>query len=520
MNSAPEAFESLHAVLGQPGFELAVGAHFLLQGLERLDTGAQIGQLGRFLVHGALARAAVFVECGHLLLQILQSGFGLGRQSLGLSQLFLQVAQPGLVGRSQGVAVGQQAFAALLQLARLFFHVALLSRQHANLLLHLHHGGALGGGVVLGFAQGFFQIGQRHGLVFDLGGQGHALVFGHGRLLSQGFQLGLGVLAAGAPLGGLFHQLLQALLGALSAFHHKADFGLQPPHFGAGFVQLALRLVDLVTCGVMRLANGFQIGLDVAQIGHARFERVHGLVHIRLHAALVGLGIAALQKPQLVLLERAVGLQLVVAGGDFGLLFQLFQIRIQLAQDVVNPGQVLAGVGQAIFGFAAALFVFGHARSFFEEQAQLFRARLDDAADRPLADDGVGAGPETRAQKHVLHVAAAHGLVVDVITAVAVTGEHTLDGDFGKLAPLTARTVVFVAEHQLHTGTAGRFAGGGAVEDDVLHGLATQLRRFGLAQYPTHRIHDVRFAATVGPDHAHQLPGQQEVGRFGKRFEA
>ena len=270
----------------------------------------------------------------------------------------------------------------------------------------------------------------------------------------------------------------------------------------------------------MRLANGLQIGLDVAQIGHARLQRIDRLVHVRLHAALVALGVAALQKPQLVLFQRAVGLQGVVAVGHFSLLFQLFQVGVQLAQDVVDPGQVFAGVGQAVFGLAAAFFVFGDACGFFQKQAQLFRARLDDAADRPLADDGVSAWAQTGTQKHVLHVTAAHRLVVDVITAVAVAGQHTLDGDFGKLAPLATCAVVFVAEHQLDARAAGGFAGGRAVKNNVLHGLATQLRRFGLAQHPPHRVHDVGFAATVGADHTHQLPGQQEIGRFGKRFEA
>src|SRR6218665_2281066 len=43
---------------------------------------------------------------------------------------------------------------------------------------------------------------------------------------------------------------------------------------------------------------------------------------------------------------------------------------------------------------------------------------------------------------------------------------------------------------------------------------------FYLPQHPAHRVHDVGLAAAVGPDHAHQLPGQHEGGRFGKRLES
>ena len=220
------------------------------------------------------------------------------------------------------------------------------------------------------------------------------------------------------------------------------------------------------------------------------------------------------------LLERAVCLQVVVTQGHFSLLFKLFEVGVQLAQNVVNPGQVLTGVGQTVFGLAPALFVFGDTRGFFEEQAQLFRARFDDAADGALADDGVGARPQASTEKHILYVTAAHGLVVDVVTAVAVACQHALDSDLGKLAPLTPGAVIGVVKHQLHAGTAGWLAGVGAVEDDVLHGFTTQFGRFGLAQDPAHRIHDVGLATTIGADHAHQLPGQQEVGRFGERFEA
>jgi hypothetical protein len=76
---------------------------------------------------------------------------------------------------------------------------------------------------------------------------------------------------------------------------------------------------------------------------------------------------------------------------------------------------------------------------FFQEQAQFFGPRFDDAADGALADDGVGARAQAGAQEHVLHVAPAHRLVVDEVAAGAVTRQHALDGDLGKLVPLARR---------------------------------------------------------------------------------
>jgi len=270
----------------------------------------------------------------------------------------------------------------------------------------------------------------------------------------------------------------------------------------------------------VRLPDRLQIGLDRAQFGDARLQIVRGLQAVLVQLGLLGLGLGALQKPLLVLPELGLGLQPLVLGGHLGLFFQLVQVAVQLAQDVLDAGQVLARVCQAVFRLAPALLVLGHAGGLFEEQAQFFRARFDDAADRALANDGVGPRPEAGAQEHILHIAAAHGLIVQVIAAGAVPREHAAHGHLAVLAPLAAGPVVGVVEHQFDAGAAGLLARGGAVEDHVLHRLAAQFAGLALAQHPAHRVHDVGLAAAVGPDHAHQLPGQHEGGRFGKRLES
>ena len=65
----------------------------------------------------------------------------------------------------------------------------------------------------------------------------------------------------------LFVQLVQPLLHALPAFDDKADLRLQPSDLGAGLVKQPLRLVDLVTRGVVRLPDRVQIAFDTAQVG-------------------------------------------------------------------------------------------------------------------------------------------------------------------------------------------------------------------------------------------------------------
>ena len=200
----------------------------------------------------------------------------------------------------------------------------------------------------------------------------------------------------------------------------------------------------------------------------------------------------------------------------FGLALEFFQTAIELTQNVFHPGQIGAGVGEAVFSFAPPLFVFRYARGFFQEKTQFFRFGFNNAADRALADDGVGAWAQAGAQKYVLYVAPAHCLVIYEVTGRAVARQHPAHRYFGKLAPLAARAVIGIVKHQLDTRPAGGLARRGAVKDDILHGLATQFTGTAFAQNPAHGVHDVGLSAAVGAHHPHQLARQQEVGRFDK----
>ena len=64
--------------------------------------------------------------------------------------------------------------------------------------------------------------------------------------------------------------------------------------------------------------------------------------------------------------------------------------------------------------------------------------------------------------------------IVDVVAAGAIACQHTLDGNFSKLVPLPACAVRGVVKNQFNTGAARRFPAGGAIENHILHGLATQ----------------------------------------------
>ena len=246
-------------------------------------------------------------------------------------------------------------------------------------MLHQANRRALGVGIGLGRTHGIFQPRQGFSLFFYPRGQHAGVGFALFGLLRQVLNFILCVLLAGSPLRHLLFERCQALHDALTAFHHKADFGLKPPDFRAGLVQQPLGLIDLRARVVMRLANTFQVSLDAAQVSGSALQRVNRRTRVLFDFVLVSQRFRTLQKPLLMLLERHIDLQGFVLTRHLGLGFELFQVGIEFPQDVAHTGQVFTGIGQAVLGFAATLFVFGDAGGFFQKQAQLFGFAFNDA---------------------------------------------------------------------------------------------------------------------------------------------
>jgi hypothetical protein len=244
---------------------------FLLQRLQRLHARRQVGlrapsALTACCACGGLRRAAAPGPAARA------GGRRRSRRIPARRPAALQVDQARFVGRGQRVAVDHQAFAALVQLARLLLDVALVGGQHLDLLLHLRDAPRCSGDLACAWRSASSWSGSCMPALRPARPASWPSLRPR-RPAPPGSRVSLRrfVLARG-PLGGLFLQLHQALLDALAAFDHEADLGFQPADFGAGFVELALRLVDLVAGGVVRLAHGFQFAFDAAQVGHARLR--------------------------------------------------------------------------------------------------------------------------------------------------------------------------------------------------------------------------------------------------------
>ncbi len=395
-----------------------------------------------------------------------------------------------------------------------------MRRFQFQLLLGLHDPRARFRALVLRGAPGGVQLGQllalllgHHLRLFHLGGQFFEVEF---RL----FDLFLVFAALAAPLVALGRQGGQLGLQAGARFDDELDLRFQAADFRIRLVQMALRRMQAVAHGKVRLAHLLQGQFHVAQLGRLFFQVRLRLFHFAEIARLLVLRLVLAQQPQQFLLFFLVRLQGVETRGHGRLRFQLFQVGIEFAQDVFHAQQIFARILQAVFRLAAAFLVFRHAGRFFQEDAQFFGARFDDARNHALADDGVGARAEARAEENILDVAPAHGLAIDVIGGRAVARQGALDGDLGVLAPLAGRLAIVIVEHQFHGSAPGRLAVRGAVENDVLHRFAAQFGRFRFAQHPAHGVDDVRLAAAIRPDHAHELAWHLEIGGIDERLKS
>ena len=164
---------------------------------------------------------------------------------------------------------------------------------------------------------------------------------------------------------------------------------------------------------------------------------------------------------------------------------------VQFAQNILNAGEIITRVIQAVFSFATTLFVLGHACGFLEKHAQFFGFGFNDARNHALPDNCIRAWSQARAHENVLHIAAAHLLVVDVITRTTIAREHTTHRDFGVLSPLTTRATLGIVKHQFDRGARGGFAITRAIKNHIGHGFTAQLGGARLTEHPARRIHDV-----------------------------
>ncbi len=311
-----------------------------------------------------------------------------------------------------------------------------------------------------------------------------------------------------------------ALLGPLAVVAYEGEFLFDAGDLGVGLVQLALCRVQRVARCVVLAAKLLRAPFRVAQSRGLCLELDRHALELALQTRALVADFLLLDVPEQLPGASELGLQRLIALRGLGLCGQVLELGAELAADIFDAVQVAAGVRKPELGLAAALAILRHTRRFLEKDADLLRLGLDNARDGALLDDGVRAPAQTGAEEDVGDIASPHVLIVDVVGRVAIALEHALDDDFAVLRPRAACLAEAVVEMHLDAGAARRLALAGAVEDDVLHGLAAQMPRRGFAQHPAHRVDDVRLAAAIWTHHADDLTRQRHVGGIHERLEA
>ena len=189
---------------------------------------------------------------------------------------------------------------------------------------------------------------------------------------------------------------------------------------------------------------------------------------------------------------------------------------MHFGEDIFQAGQFLLGGIQLVErGFAAGLVFFDPGR-FLEEPAAFLGVVAEDLLHHLQLDHRIGIRAHAGIGEEVDDVHQAHRFVVDQVFTLPGAVQAAGDLQFGIFG--RQHVAVVLDKHGDFRQTEG-LAGGGAVENQVVHPVAAQNRGALLPQHPADRVDDVAFAAAVGTDHSGQPLIEFEHGFMGKGFE-
>ena len=163
----------------------------------------------------------------------------------------------------------------------------------------------------------------------------------------------------------------------------------------------------------------------------------------------------------------------------------------------MQANEVFFGFFQAAFGLLFAVAKARNAGGFFKNLAAVFAFCGDDTINLALPDDGIAVAAEAGIHKQLMHVAQTYERFVNAVFTFAGAVKTARNGNG---VAVVIQLAVGVIHGDGHFAKALRFALRCAAEDDVLHFGAAQCAGRLLAEYPTHGIADVAFAAAVWAD--------------------
>ena len=202
--------------------------------------------------------------------------------------------------------------------------------------------------------------------------------------------------------------------------------------------------------------------------------------------------------------------------GDGRLPAQRPEAAAQFAGEVHQPGQVGLHGLQLAEGLLLAPPVLEYARGLLDQRAARLGPGVQHLVELALADDHVHFPAQARVGEQFGDIEEPALVPVDGVLALAGPEEQAADGHF---CVVDRERAIGVVDGEGDLGTAERRPGGGAGEDDVVHLAAAQALGALLAHHPGERVHDVRFARPVRPDHAGDTWLEPQRGGRGEGLE-
>ena len=207
----------------------------------------------------------------------------------------------------------------------------------------------------------------------------------------------------------------------------------------------------------------------------------------------------------------------MVSAGLRSLALERTDLALHFFDDVLHAHEVRLGV----FKFAECLFFLGlefrDAGGLLKNRAAVLRAVAEDLVDLPLLHDRVGAAAHAGIHEELVDVAQAAGGFIKKILTLAIAVDAARDADF-----VPIRAEFFFAFRKSHRDLrhAERRTAVGAAENDIRHLTTTERLRRLLAEHPTHRIEDIRFAATIRSHDRGDAAVEIQDGFCGEGFES
>ena len=208
--------------------------------------------------------------------------------------------------------------------------------------------------------------------------------------------------------------------------------------------------------------------------------------------------------------------QVLVLAGTIDLALEGLELTRNLTINVTGTGKVLVHALDFAQRTLLAALMLGDASGLLDEAATFLGATLKDRIELALGNDGVRVLAQARIMQDVLNVHQAAGARVDEVFAFARTVHATRDRD---LVEIDGQHVIGIVEYERDLRDANRLARGRTGEDDVLHGLTTQLLGALLAQDPQDGIGNIGFTRSVRADDDRQTRLERHVSAVREGFE-